>query len=297
MARKTVRKPAGGKARQTRFDIPLDLLRMPKTGRAYDLSSGWWPGMPLATGHPPFNVMTYRTPAGERNQRDLRFLDVNRVNFGFISEFMMGTTHTGTHIDALAHITCGPHAAWHGGYSSNEHLGDFGPLNSDASELPPVFRHGVLLDIPAALGLERLGKSQPVGRKELQAACKAQGTRLGKDDLVLIRTGTMRDWPDGEQMALSDGCGLSLDGARWLVDQGITAFAGDNAALEVAPSGIRGDPQPVHRFLIQEKGLLILEWVNPEELARDRVHEFLFVCLPLPVTGATGSMVRPLAIV
>ena len=77
----------------------------------------------------------------------------------------------------------------------------------------------------------------------------------------------------------------------------MTAFAGDNAALEVAPSGIRGDPQPVHRFLIHERGLLILEWVNPEELARDRVYEFLFVCLPLPVTGATGSMVRPLAIV
>ena len=50
--------------RSTRFDIPLELLRMPKTGTAYDLSSGWWPGMPLATGHPPFHVMTYRSPAG-----------------------------------------------------------------------------------------------------------------------------------------------------------------------------------------------------------------------------------------
>ena len=168
---------------------------MPKTGRAYDLSSGWWPGMPLAMGHPPFHVMTYRSPAGERNQKDLRFLDQNRVNFGFVSELMMGTTHTGTHIDALAHITCGPHAAWHGGYSSSEHLGDFGPLNSDASELPPLFKRGVLLDIPAALGVKHLAPHQPVGRKELDTACPQQGIALGEGDLVLIRTGTMLDWP------------------------------------------------------------------------------------------------------
>lgn len=297
MANKAATKQPATGTRSTRFDIPLELLRMPKTGRAYDLSSGWWPGMPLATGHPPFHVMTFRSPAGERNQKDLSFLDDNPVNFGFISEFMMGTTHTGTHIDALAHITCGPHAAWHGGYSSNEYLGDFGPLNNDASQLPPLFKRGVLLDIPAALGVERLAAHQPVGQAEIEAACKRQKMEPEAGDLVLIRTGTMLDWPSPEGLAASDGTGLSLDGAKWLVDKGVVAFAGDNPALEVAPSGIDGDPQPVHRFLIQENGLLILEWVNPEELARDRVYQFLFVCLPLNVTGATGSMVRPLAII
>jgi kynurenine formamidase len=40
-----------------------------------------------------------------------------------------------------------------------------------------------------------------------------------------------------------------------------------------------------------------MEWVFLEEIAKDRVHDFLFVCLPLPIRGATGSMVRPLAIV
>ena len=71
----------------------------------------------------------------------------------------------------------------------------------------------------------------------------------------------------------------------------------DTAAYEVAPSGIEGDPQPVHRHLIQERGIPILEWVNLEDLARDSVYEFLFLCLPLTIRGATGSSVRPLAIV
>ena len=107
----------------------------------------------------------------------------------------------------------------------------------------------------------------------------------------------MLQWPEAGALAACEGSGLSIEGAQWLAAKGVAAFAGDNAVLEVAPSGIKGDPQPVHRFLIQEKGLLILEWVYPEELSRDDVSEFLFVCLPLTVRGATGSMVRPIAIV
>ncbi|WP_159014728.1 cyclase family protein [Acidisoma sp. S159] len=283
--------------RATVFDVPLDLLRKPSLGKAYDLSSGWWPGMPLAAGHPPFQLLTYRSPRGQRNQKDLRFLDKNKFNFGFISEMMCCTTHTGTHIDALSHITSGPSAAWHGGFSSDDHLGDFGPLNNDAAALPPLIRRGLMLDIPAALGLDQLAPHQPVDGKELEQACVRQGVEPREGDFVLVRTGTMREWPDPVGMSCSQGCGLSIDGARWLVTRGVTAIGGDNAALEVEPSGVEGDFQPVHRYVIQECGLLILEWVNPEELARDEIFEFLFLCLPLTVSGATGSMVRPLAVI
>jgi kynurenine formamidase len=276
------------------LSVPLEALKLARTGRAYDLSSGWWPGMPLAEGHPQFQVLTYRSPAGERNQDDFEFLRPNPLNYGWISELLMCTMHTGTHIDALAHTTCGPEASWHGGHSSYKELGDFGPLNHDASELPPIVARGVSLDIPGALGVEQLESSQPVGVEELDAACARQGVELGAGDVALIRTGTMRDWPDESRMPA--GAGLSLDGALWLVERGVRAVGGDTSILEVAPSGRPGDPQPVHRTLIFERGIPILEWVNQEELARDQVFEFLFVCLPLTVRGATGSLVRPLAI-
>jgi kynurenine formamidase len=279
------------------YDFPISAFQIPKSGRAYDLCSGWWPGMPLAEGHPAFQVLTYRTPSGQRNQRDLRFLDDNRVNFGFISELLMCTMHTGTHIDALSHVTCGPNCEWHGGHSANEELGDFGPLNNDASELPPIFGRGIMLDIPAALGLDRLKAHQAVGPTELETACERQSIEPKPGDVVLIRTGTMLHWPDGKKVAESDGCGLSLAGAQWLSQFAPKAVGADNVALEVAPSGIAGDPQPVHRFLLQEQGVPILEWVYQEELSRDGVSDFLFVCLPLTIRGATGSLVRPIAIV
>jgi kynurenine formamidase len=53
----------------------------------------------------------------------------------------------------------------------------------------------------------------------------------------------------------------------------------------------------VHAHLLVETGIHILEVLDLEALASDRVHEFLFVAVPLRIVGATGSPIRPLAVV
>jgi kynurenine formamidase len=53
----------------------------------------------------------------------------------------------------------------------------------------------------------------------------------------------------------------------------------------------------VHVELLIKRGIFILELACLEDLACDGVREFLFVCLPLRIMGATGSIVRPIAIV
>jgi kynurenine formamidase len=53
----------------------------------------------------------------------------------------------------------------------------------------------------------------------------------------------------------------------------------------------------VHTLLLIENGVYIMESLDLEALARDRVYEFLFVALPVKIRGATGSMVDPLAVV
>lgn len=277
--------------------LDLGLFAHVREGRIIDLSSGWWPGMPLSSDHPAFNVITYRSPRGERLQRDLPFLADNQVNLGFVSELLMCTVHSGTHIDALGHVSCGPDSAMHGGHLADEVLGDFGLLQNDATELAPIIARGVMLDVAGALGVESLLAHQGVGRDDLELAAARQGTELRAGDVVLIRTGTMRHWPDKAALARCEGAGLALAGAEWIVACEPVAIGADNVALEVSPSGIAGDPQPVHRFVIQERGIPILEWVNLEQLAEEEVYEFLFVCVPLPIRGATGSLVRPLALV
>jgi kynurenine formamidase len=53
----------------------------------------------------------------------------------------------------------------------------------------------------------------------------------------------------------------------------------------------------VHRILLVESGIHIVEAMNLAPLAKDGVSEFLFVLLPLKVVGATGVPVRPVAVV
>jgi kynurenine formamidase len=53
----------------------------------------------------------------------------------------------------------------------------------------------------------------------------------------------------------------------------------------------------VHGVLIVENGIFIMENLNLEDLARDRQYTFVFVALPLKIVGATGSPIRPVALV
>jgi kynurenine formamidase len=278
-------------------NIDVRVFSRAQRGGVYDLCSGYFTGMPLSTGHPPFQVVTFRTPWGERNQRDLAFLDDNPYNFGFISELVMGTMHSGTHIDARGHITNGPDNRFFGDFSANEKLGDFGLLEMDATELKPIFSPGYLLDIPALTERINLDANEPIGPDELEAARQAEEIEISPGAAIMVRTGKMHFWPDAQAMSAVDDAGVNLAGGHWLADRRPVVVGADTPAFEVAPSGVAGDPQPVHRFMLPELGIPIMEWARLEELSRDKVYEFLFVCVPLPIRGATGSLVRPLAIV
>jgi kynurenine formamidase len=276
----------------------LRALSLAKTGRIFSLDSSWWRAMPGHPVHPQFDVVTYRTPHGFRTQQDHAFLNppANSVGYGFISELIIGTAHTGTHMDALCHVVCGDNDEWFGGGTAAQSLGDFGAMDQDASMLPPVVTRGVLLDVPAALGVRYLDAGYPITAADLERTAAAQGVEVQAGDAVLIRTGQMQFWPDMAAMAVAVDAGVCLDGARWLAKFRPSVVGADNVAFECVPSYIDGDPQPVHVEMIRNNGIPLIEWVFLEELAEARQYEFAFVCLPLTVKGATGSMVRPIAI-
>lgn len=282
----------------TAADKVKDALSLIKTGKVYSLESGWWRGMPGHPAHPRFDVMTYRSPRGEQIHGDLEFLNPenNNVGYGFISEMIMGTAHTGTHLDALCHVVCGEPRRWFGGSEMDGHLGDFGTTNNDASTLPPIISRGVLLDVPRALGLEYCPANYQINGAELQKTADRQGTEIRPGDVVLVRTGQGQFWPDMDANKVAVDSGVSADGAKWLRDRDVMIVGADNVAFDCYPSGVPGNPQPCHILLIIERGIPIFEWIMLEELARDQLYEFAFFCLPLTVRGATGSMVRPIAV-
>ncbi|MFB9932115.1 cyclase family protein [Amycolatopsis halotolerans] len=280
-----------------------DLVRslgLPATGSVYDLSTGWWRHMPTFAGNPQLEVVTYNSPQGQRAEGRFPFDSpgTNDVGFGYVSELVSGSLHTGTHIDALCHVTCGSEDEWHGGTSATSALGDYGALRGDASELAPIIGRGVLLDVPKLLGLDVLPPHFAVGEDHLRQAADAGGVTITASDIVLVRTGQMKFWPDTARIAEeSGGSGVGVDGAQWLVSKGVRYVGADTMSFEVRPSPVPGNPLPVHVLLLQQHGIHIMEWVNCEDLAADGVVTFLFVALPLTLRGGTGSPLRPIAVV
>jgi kynurenine formamidase len=289
----------GPAARQTPEAL-LAALRIPREGRRYSLSVPRFTGMPIFGAHPPFTVSTYRTPSGLRGDGMQPWGPVNEVGLGYMAEVVSGTSHSGAHVDALAHMTIGDDDHWYGGVSATTHLGDHGPTLGDASKLPDFMTRGVMLDVPGYRGVTALPAHEPVTDEELRAVCGHQGVEVRAGDVVLVRTGYLSEWPDPERMAAHRTAGPDLSAARWLLEAGAVAVGSDTETFEVQPTpdpGEPANPQPVHTLLLIEQGIYLFESIYLEDLARDGVHEFLFLALPARVRGATGSMLDPVAVV
>jgi kynurenine formamidase len=278
----------------------VQAARLVRQGRTYSLAATRYPGMPLFPGHPPFQVLNYRTPRGIRVTGAQPWGPVNDAGLGYMAEYVMATSHSGAHMDALAHMTIGEDSHWYGGGRADEHLTDFGPTYGDASKMPPFFTRGVLIDAPAYRGVECLPKGSPIDAAEMDAICAAESVTVQPWDVVLIRTGYMGLWPDAERMAAHKTAGPDLSAARWLLERGVVATGTDTETYEVQPApdpGPTANPQPVHTLLLIDNGVYLMESLDLEALARDQVYEFLFVTLPLKIRGATGSMIDPIAVI
>jgi kynurenine formamidase len=269
-----------------------------RDGRMYRLARERFPKMPLFPGHPTFEVVSYRTPQGSRVSGDHHWGLPNDACLGYLSELVIGTTHTGAHIDAHAHMTVGAEDRWHGG-SARGDLSDFGPVRGDATEIPPLWRRGVLYDVPGHRGVAALDAGEPVGAEELRAIEGDTGVAAGAGDVALIRTGYLSAWPDPERLAALRGAGPDISAAQLLLERGVVATGSDTETYEVQPAPDRGspaNPQPVHTLLLIEHGIYLIESLDLEGIAAAGVREFLFVALPLAIRGATGSMIDPVAI-
>ncbi|TQM43693.1 cyclase family protein [Pseudonocardia cypriaca] len=164
---------------------------------------------------------------------------------------------------------------------------------------------GVLLDVGRVVGTDgELPDGFAITVEHLEATIAAQGAsaHVGRGDLVLVRTGRLararrEGWRD---YAGGDSPGLSFTTAGWLHRTEIAGVATDTWGFEVRPNEFDGAFQPLHQVVIPHLGLFIGEMWDLDALAADcaadGVYEFLLVAAPLPVTGAVGAPVNPIAL-
>ena len=159
--------------------------------------------------------------------------------------------------------------------------------------MAPLVGRGLLLDVA---GERRLDPEYAITPADLERAAKHAQVEVRRDDVVLVRTGFGSLWSKPDEYLRA--AGLSAAGSRWLVERKVKAAGADNMAFDVMGPA---DPElkmtlPGHILLLVRAGIPIIENLNLEDLAAARVYEFVFVCLPLKMRGATGSPVRPIAI-
>jgi kynurenine formamidase len=258
-----------------------------KTGQVYDLGAEMSDDMPATSkdAFMPYRLLTYRSSRGLA--RDNRWGDVS-----FYTEVLMATPHVSTHIDALNHVSKGGRI--YGGHTTDEVEGDFGVAAEGIETVPPIVARGVLLDVAAHKGVERLEDHYEIGVEDIQATLARQGTRLDAGDAVLVRTGKMRQYGVDNTAFLAGQPGVGLEAALWLYEQGMAVLGTDTTGTE--PQPVTDWDRTVHVAMLMERGVHLVEWLDLETLASAPVREFLFVCLPLKLRGASGSWVRPVAI-
>jgi kynurenine formamidase len=165
-----------------------------------------------------------------------------------------------------------------------------------------VAGRGVLLDVGRVIGGGELPDGFAITETHLVTTAEAHGVDVGTGDIVLVRTGQLararrEGWGD---YAGGPAPGLSFTTAPWLHRSEIAAIATDTWGFEVRPNEFDDAFQPLHQVVIPHIGLLVGEMWDldalAEDCATDGVHEFWLTAAPLPITGAVGSPVNPIAV-
>ena len=215
---------------------------------------------------------------------------------GANQDVLILASHHGTHMDALSHVFAG--SEMYNGFRSSTFKSFSGAGKLGIEKVGVVAGRGILLDVARHVGVDVLPDGYCITGDELQACAAEEGVDVRSGDIMLVRTGWLESW---QRLSATGGeagfgqPGLGLSAAEFVRDHEIAAVGADNGAVEVIP--FDGDEfLSVHIQLLVKLGVHLFEHLSLGELGSDGVHEFLFAACPLPMIGAAGSPINPVAI-
>ncbi len=264
-----------------------------RTGQTISLVMPLGPGSPQEGGAPGrFNpvqrMLTVNTPyTGDMN--DACFND----------DAIDMPLSAATHLDSLAHVTYG--GKMYNGFSADLVNETDGATRCGADKIGPVVTRGVLLDVARAKGVERLEPGYAITADDLDLALGVAGIDLLPGDAVLLRTGHMGLYHEGDVWGYNHDCpGLSADTVEWVWRHDIGVIVDDTYVFEVWPPQDWAAMMVVHMIHLRDMGQLQGQNFDLEELASacadDGVFDFLFTANPEPVTGGCSAPVAAVAV-
>jgi kynurenine formamidase len=268
-------------------DRIVDAARLVRSGRTVSMSLPW---NTEAGPDNPRPALHYMTQLGDRDPGE------PQTNADFLGSDFHGKATS--HLDALCHADFRGQL-YNGAPQSS--IGSAGAsFGSVMSVEHGIVGRGVLLDIPHLRGVDWLEPGTAVLPDEVVAAEEAQGVRLGKGDIVLLRSGhykrrqTLGPWAPFYLSA-----GLHVSAVRLLWEREISVLGADGDS-DARPSPVDDMLSPVHALTLNAMGVHLLDNLQLEDVAsaciEERRWEFFCVIAPLRVPGGTGSPINPIAI-
>ncbi len=266
-----------------------EILRTVVGRKVYDLEQPRSAGMPVHPAHRPGYL--YQLHRRHKDGYDPRRGGPRSSASGIL--VMM--EHTGTHIDALSHQAADLHL--YGGIEVTPQVETPKGFTVHGIEMmAPIVTRGVLLDVCVVKGQDPLPPHYRITAADLEAAARRVGVTVRQGDALLVRTGYGKVW--GDEARYLEAAGVGREGSEWAAEHRVQCAGCDNMTWDETEERdpATGGMLFAHLHLIARNGIPIVENLQLEELSRDRVIEFLFICTPLKLVGATGSPVRPIAV-
>jgi kynurenine formamidase len=262
--------------------IVQNALGIPKNGRVFDLGLELNARIPHNPEFVRFALAFTHTPE----------ITSKASPFQYAVESIFGALHIGTHIDAFIHVQ--KEGRIYGGHLAKDSRDDRGWQRHGVETVPPIVGRAICLDIPRLKGIDRLPDRYEITIDDLKQELGRIGCTVRSGDIVLVRTGKIQDF-DNEAAFQAAEPGVGRKAALWLYEAGMAVLGTDTTGTEPLPFD---DPAvTTHAAMLVESGVHLIENLYLEEVAREGISEGLFIALPLKITGATGSWLRPILLV
>ncbi|MPZ24318.1 MAG: cyclase family protein [Dehalococcoidia bacterium] len=291
-----------GTANYVTAEMILGALQLPKKGRVISLAMPFDASGPQTGRFGRINPVRQMLATGTDHAEGRQLFEGKPFphGFGYADDTLFMPIQCGTQWDGLSHIFHDG-KMWNG-YEASDVTAAGASRNGIEKLKESLTGRGVLLDVARYKGVDCLDRGYGITIEDLDGTARKQGVEVREGDILLVRTGELgRCQVEGwDGFAGGDAPGVSFYTAPWIHERKIAALATDTWGVEVRPNELPNSFQPLHIVALVNGGLLLGEMFALDELAEacaeDGTYEFLLVAPPLPLTGAVGSPLNPVAI-
>ena len=278
-----------GAANMVKPESVLAASKLIKKGETHPLGIVIDPNMPA---FPPRKMMLQVVQPNQQYGRSME------KDFGWPIVYNDDVTQlwwgTGPQLDGLGHL--GEAGMYYNCNDGKEFAALTGLKKLGIHTVPPMVARGVMIDMAKHKGVEVMKAGDAISSDDIKAAAKAQGVEIREGDVVLFHTG----WTDGmlgkdPKAWVSGEPGLNNESAVYLASLNVMAVGADTWGVEAVPPAEGDKVFYGHVTFLKENGIYILETMNTGRLAKEGVHEFMFVLGQARLKGAVQMMINPVA--